>query len=320
MAWTPPPDAVAAASDSKWTPPKDAAAGAGWAPPKDARVVTPKRTAEPAVDTAPVDQPMGEGLGAAIMDVAGPPAGGSIFERGIKMEPPTVDAQKNLEAMQRSGSPESIMFTPGRGLQAANQIIARSQAQEAQIRAMDERMRQFDAEKLQREKEEQGYYGAIDLVRDIGLAGAKGVVGLGQMGVGLASILTGWYPDNPLGIGQWGKMMNKLGYDPEQTKKFFTGLQTPIAQTQQQEVEAAQGFLDTLKALAINPVALTTTIVESLPGTVMSGAAGGQLTKMLMMEATKEAAERGLKGYAASKFIKDKVRDRTKNCCRRKRR
>jgi len=220
-------------------------------------------------------------------------SGGSIFGRGIKMEPPTVDAQKNLEAMQRSGSPESVMFTPGRGLQAANQIIARSQAQEAQVRAMDERMRQFDAEKLRREKEEQGYYGAIDAARDLGLAGAKGVVGLGQMVVGLASILTGWYPDNPLGIGQWGKMMNKLGYDPEQTKKFFTGLQTPIAQTQQQEVEAAQGFLDTLKALAINPVALTTTIVESLPGTVMSGAAGGQLTKMLMMKATEEAAERG---------------------------
>lgn len=258
--------------------------------------------------TPGVTDPMGMG-GSEIMDVAGPPAGGSIFERGIKMEPPTVDAQKNLEAMQRSGSPESVMFTPGRGLQQAQQIIEKGQAQQEQLRAMRERVQQFDAEKLQREKEAQGYYGPVDLAKDVGLAGAKGVVGLGQMGIGLANILTGWYPDNPLGVGQWGKMMDKLGYNPEQTNRFFTGLQTPIAQTQQQEVESAEGFIATLKSLAINPVALTTMVVESVPGTVSAGAAGGQLTKMLMLQATKEAAEQGLKGYAASKFIANKVKD-----------
>lgn len=273
---------------------------------KAAPVKAVPTTEEP---TPAVDQPMGEGFGSAIMGVAAPPVGGSIFDRGVKMEPPTVDAQKNLEAMQRSRSPESVMFTPGRGLLRANKIIEQSQARQAQFRAINERMRQFDAEKLQREKEEQGYYGPLDLVQDVGLAATKGVVGLGQMGIGLANILTGWVPDNPLGVGQWGKMMDKLGYNPEQTNKFFTGLQTPIARTQQEEVEAAQGFLDTLKALAVNPVALTTSIVESLPGTVASGAAGGKLTKMLIMQATKEAAEKGLTGYAAQRFISTKVKD-----------
>ena len=54
--------------------------------------------------------------------------GKSIFERGVKMEPPTVDYQKNLETMRRSGSPESVMFTPGRQLEAIDQQIMRGNA------------------------------------------------------------------------------------------------------------------------------------------------------------------------------------------------
>lgn len=79
MAWTPPSDAVVA-DDKQWTPPSDAVAAKDWTPPKDA--VAAKPTAE---EPAPaVEQPMGEGLGAAIMAQAAPRSEktftGSVFD------------------------------------------------------------------------------------------------------------------------------------------------------------------------------------------------------------------------------------------------
>ena len=47
------------------------------------------------------------------------PKGKSVFERVplSDIPEPTVDAQKNLELMERSEVPESVMFTPWRTLQ-----------------------------------------------------------------------------------------------------------------------------------------------------------------------------------------------------------
>lgn len=50
------------------------------------------------------------------------PTGGSVLER-FPMAAPTVDASKNLEAMMRSASPNSVMFSPGRALASVDAKI-----------------------------------------------------------------------------------------------------------------------------------------------------------------------------------------------------
>ena len=89
------------------------------------RKAAPTKAATEPVLAAPEDQPMGEGLGSAIMaqvptatsafGTTVDPTSKSVFGRVplSSLPEPTVDAQKNLEAMQRSVSPESVMFEPG---------------------------------------------------------------------------------------------------------------------------------------------------------------------------------------------------------------
>lgn len=279
------------------------AAKGGW---EDAPAPTVKKTEEP---TADYSDAMGTDLGSAIMDVAAPKKGKSIFENGVKLEPPTVDYEKNLETMRRSGSPESIMFRPGRQLEAVEKQIAQGQA--ARRAAAEKAAEQAATKKFLQERESEiSGYGPLGLAQDIAGAAAKGVVGLGQSAVGLAEIATGWYPDNPLGIGQWGKMLNKLGYNPDQTNQFITGLQTPQSQLQQEEVEGTRGFVNTVVALGVNPLALVDSIVQSLPGTVGAGAAGGQFVKFLVSKAATEAGALGLTGVAAREFIENKVKEK----------
>ena len=153
--------------------------------------------ASKAVESASVP----EDLSAAIMDVAGPTKGKSIFERGVKMDPPNVDYEKNLETMRRSGSPESVMFTPGRQLEAVDKRIAAAKKQAAA--AAEKAAEQAATKKfLQERQAEVEGYGPLGLAQDIGGGLAKGVVGLGQSAVGLAQLGTGWLPEdeaiNPL--------------------------------------------------------------------------------------------------------------------------
>ncbi len=273
---------------------------------------TATKTAEVKAEAPTTDystDAMGADIGSSIMDVAAPKKGKSIFENGVKLEPPNVDYEKNLETMRRSGSPESVMFRPGRQLEAVNRQIEQGQA--ARRAAVEKAAEQAATKKFlqEREAEIEGY-GPLGFAKDVGVALGKGTVSLGQSAVGLAEIATGWYPDNPLGIGQWGKMLNKLGYDPERTNQFLTGLQTPQSQLQQQEVQDTRGFFNTIGALGVNPLALVDSIVQSLPGTVGSGAAGGQFTRFLVTKAATEAADKGLVGVAAKQFIEEKVRDK----------
>jgi hypothetical protein len=234
------------------------------------------------------------------------------------MEPPTVDYQKNLETMRQSGSPESVMFTPGRQLESIDQQIMRGEARrtrEQEIAAKKAAELAATKEFLLKRQAEQEGYGVGSFGQDIAGATAKGIVGLGQSAAGLAQLATGWIPDdpniNPLQIGQWGKMLDKLGYDPEATSQFISGLQSPQMQLQQNEVAQAKGFFNTAAALAVNPLALLDSIVESLPGTVGAGAAGGKFVRYLAGKATQEAAERGLTGAAAQKFIAEKVKEKS---------
>jgi hypothetical protein len=270
----------------------------------------PKAKAKPVAADAEYDfgSPMGSGS-EEIMAVADTrERTGSVFDTQPFESKYNVDPRKNLEAMQRSGSPESVMFTPGRDLQQVEKVIATGNAKRDRLRAAKEAKAARDQADLE-ERAKKEDYGVTDLGKDVGLGLAKGVVGLGQVAVGAATLATGWYPDNPLGIGQWGKMMKKLGYDPELTNKFITGFQSATSQTQQQEVEAAQGFINTFKALVVNPLAITDSVMQSLPNLAATGGAGGAMYRMIMETAAKDAAAQGLKGMAAQRFITNKVKD-----------
>jgi hypothetical protein len=273
----------------------------------------PKAKAKPTTADAEFDfdTPVsGEFGGADIMKVADTrERTGSVFDTQPFESKYNVDYKKNLETMERSGSPESVMFTPGRDLQQVNKIIAAGNAKRDRLRAVAEAKAAKDQAELE-ERAKKEDYGVTDLAKDVGLGLlGKGVVGLGQTAVGAATLVTGWYPDNPLGIGQWGKMMKKLGYDPELTNKFITGFQSATSQTQQQEVEAAQGFINTFKALVVNPLAITDSVMQSLPNLALTGGAGGVLYRSILETAAKDAAAQGLKGMAAQRFITSKVKD-----------
>lgn len=254
---------------------------------------------------------MGDDLGSAIMDVAAPKKGKSIFENGTKMEPPTVDYEKNLETMRRSGSPDSVMFNPGRQLEAVDTQIARGKVrqeaatQKAAAKAAQERAT------LEQRNEEEGY-SPTDLAKDIGVGlVGKGGTGLAQSVAGLGSLATGWIPGdeniNPLQLGQWGKMMDKLGVDFAASNKFLTGLQSPRMQLQLGDVEKADGFFNTIKELGVNPLALLDTVTSSLPSIVAAGKVGGEALRLWMSKAGTEAAAKGLTGKAAEEYVRNRA-------------
>jgi hypothetical protein len=146
-------------------------------------------------------------------------------------------------------------------------------------------------------------YGPLTAAKDIGLSGAKGAIDLAESATGIADIFS---------FGLVGKALAKTGYyDPEGAKKFYTGLQSATSRDQQQNVQEAKGFVDSLKAIAVNPAALLDSVVSSLPSMVASGTGGGMLVKQLMTKAAAEAATLKLTGEAAAKFVADKVKSQT---------
>lgn len=142
--------------------------------------------------------------------------------------------------------------------------------------------------------------GIMGRLADTGVDLAKGVVSFGESAVGVGDIVS---------FGAVGKGLEAIGYDPKRTQDFLSGLQSDARQKSDAEVQSAEGFWDTAKALAVNPSALIGNIVQSLPGTIGSGAAAGMLVKKLAGVALAEAGTLGLTGQAATKFVADKVKD-----------
>jgi hypothetical protein len=146
-------------------------------------------------------------------------------------------------------------------------------------------------------------YGPLTAAEDTGLSIVKGLVNLSESATGIANIFS---------FGTVGKILAKTGYyDPEGANKFYTGLQSGTSRDQQQNVQEAKGFVNSLKAIAVNPAALLDSVVSSLPSMVASGTGGGMLVKQLMTKAAAEAAALKLTGEAATKFVADKVKSQT---------
>jgi hypothetical protein len=101
----------------------------------------------------------------------------------------------------------------------------------------------------------------LTFLKTAGVDVTKGVAGLGEAYVGLLDITSG---------GAAGRVLSGMGYDPKGINKFLTGFQSITRKSQDKDVEDAQGFLGTLKELAVNPASLVGNIVESIPGTLTS--------------------------------------------------
>ncbi|MCU0951489.1 MAG: hypothetical protein MUC68_10600 [Burkholderiaceae bacterium] len=105
---------------------------------------------------------------------------------------------------------------------------------------------------------------AVDIVRDVGVTALKGAVGLPQAVVGLVDIPTG---------GRVGKFLEEnAGYRPGETQEMLAGLYSDAQRAANAKVQAADGFVDTLKTAIDNPSTIATTIGESLPQ-MLGGAA-----------------------------------------------
>ncbi len=209
--------------------------------------------------------------------------------------------QSVLERYNIEQAGKQIPFTPEEGAALSSLTnIQRTQAQVAKGREIQ--ARQQAARQAQRETAKAEDYGITDFLKDTAIDPFKGAVSLGEAYIGLLNLTSG---------GAAGRVLGDLGYDPERTKKFLTGFQSLTRQEADRSVEEAEGFINTLSALFVNPTALLGTVVESLPGTVLSGAVGGRFVRFLAGKAANEATSLGLTGAAAEKFIADRIKEQS---------
>lgn len=247
----------------------------------------------PVSKAAPTFEPTyGEDVWAPIVAEQGKPKRESVLE-GYKGTPPTVDYAENRRTRDRSVSPESVMFTPARQLDEVDAQIYAQQYKDKKSAATKQAAR----DKLRQDAAAEDY-GVTNFLKDTGIDLTKGVAGLGEAYVGLLDITSG---------GAAGRVLSDMGYDPKGINKFLTGFQSITRKNQDKDVEDAQGFLGTLKELAVNPASLVGNIVESIPGTLTSGVAAGRYIRFLTSRASKEALAKGLVGAEAEAFIKDRV-------------
>jgi len=98
---------------------------------------------------------------------------------------------------------------------------------------------------------------------DVGVTAVKGAIGLPRAFVGLANIPT---------FGYVGKGLDAIGVRFNDAQAIASGWYSPAQQRANREVQAADGFVDTLGAALSNPSTIATTVGESLPQ--MLGGAG----------------------------------------------
>lgn len=107
---------------------------------------------------------------------------------------------------------------------------------------------------------------------DVGVTAVKGAIGLPQAFVGLADILT---------FGYAGKGLDAIGIRFNDAQAIASGWYSPAQQRANREVQAAEGFFDTLGAALRNPSTIATTVGESLPQMLAGAGIARGLVKFL---------------------------------------
>ena len=93
------------------------------------------------------------------------------------------------------------------------------------------------------------------LPQDTLVHAAKGVVGMGEVAVGLTGLAT---------FGLTGKILSKLGYDPTQTKKILDEFYSDQQKEANKKWEQAEGFAESAVTALTSPSLIYQSIVESL--------------------------------------------------------
>lgn len=106
---------------------------------------------------------------------------------------------------------------------------------------------------------------------DGGLSLLKGAIGVPEAIVGLADIATG---------GRAGKMAEEAGFRPKEAKGMLDEFMTPEQKQANENVQKAQGVVDTTVAAFQNPSVVLHSIAESLPSMLGGGVVGRAVMKM----------------------------------------
>lgn len=101
---------------------------------------------------------------------------------------------------------------------------------------------------------------------DTGISALKGAVGLTEVPVGIADILTG---------GNAGKALEGIGYRPKEAKAALDEYFSPEQKAANQYVQEGDGFIDTVKRGLSRPSVIAQSVVESLP-LLLPGAAAAR--------------------------------------------
>lgn len=100
---------------------------------------------------------------------------------------------------------------------------------------------------------------------DLGISALKGAIAVPEMAVGLASMVSG---------GAAGKYLEEAGFRPEEAKQFLDTLRTHEQQAASKNVNGAEGFWNTMGAIAENPSTVPQALMESLFPMLAGGLVG----------------------------------------------
>ena len=103
-------------------------------------------------------------------------------------------------------------------------------------------------------------------VGDTGVSLLRGAIAVPEAVVGAADLVTG---------GRAGRMAEQAGFRPKEAKAFLADYYSPEQKAAFQEVQQAEGIVDTAGAVVRNPSVIAQTVAESLP----SMGAGGVVAR-----------------------------------------
>ena len=101
--------------------------------------------------------------------------------------------------------------------------------------------------------------------QDVAVTAGKGLLGLAETGVGLADLAT---------KGAAGKYLDEHGYGLKAEQEKLDSYYSDAQKEANQNVENADGFVDTAKSMLENPSTIAKAAAESLPSMLVGGAVG----------------------------------------------
>lgn len=133
------------------------------------------------------------------------------------------------------------------------------------------------------------------------ITGVKGAIAVPEFAVGLADMVSG---------GHAGKSLEDAGFRPEEAKQFLDGLKTWEQQQADGSAQNAEGFWNTLAAIAENPSVVPHAVTESVPAMLAGGLLGRGLQALGMgVKAAAAVGEGTVMAGSAAEGIRQQTDD-----------